>query len=237
MSASALQFDLFGSSVEVIRHRSTNHPRAQVIPPATNWRLVVQTGDPFLNQFLHEEPTCAWFGPRTFAEIVYPSKIVEVTVISFPLALSETISRYLQSPILNGFSASTLSVEFGSDLYTIQHTLEAVLKSHMLKAGKVLATKSDRTLRFRHLNKFGLSKRSRMQIERVTSAAHAITTSSKPLSDIAIENGFYDQPHMNRTFRRYFPFSPNFLRDHAVGGPALYLDVAETYKKVMQRRS
>ena len=51
-----------------------------------------------------------------------------------------------------------------------------------------------------------------------------------PLCDIATSLGYYDQAHMNRVFRRHFPFSPKFLRKQGVYGAALYLDVAETYK-------
>jgi AraC family transcriptional regulator len=47
---------------------------------------------------------------------------------------------------------------------------------------------------------------------RIRSAARALITSDRPISDIALEAGFYDQSHFHRVFRRALGCTPRTWR-------------------------
>jgi AraC family transcriptional regulator len=62
---------------------------------------------------------------------------------------------------------------------------------------------------------FKLSPSEFRQQVRIARAIRRLTASEAPLSAVAVEAGFYDQPHMNRAIRREFAMAPARLR-HAV---------------------
>lgn len=59
----------------------------------------------------------------------------------------------------------------------------------------------------------GTSLRDHVRNLRLARARHLMETTSKTLTDIALEAGFYDLPHFDKTFRKQFGVSPtDFVR-------------------------
>lgn len=61
---------------------------------------------------------------------------------------------------------------------------------------------------------FGMSFHNFVLNQRVERALHLLSTSDRPLKTIAVDCGFYDQPHMNRVFKKQKGATPaTFRRD------------------------
>ena len=59
---------------------------------------------------------------------------------------------------------------------------------------------------------FGCSIKDYLQIVRLKRAIQMVASGRLPLTQIAYENGFADQSHLNRQFRKYFRISPGKFR-------------------------
>jgi AraC family transcriptional regulator len=59
---------------------------------------------------------------------------------------------------------------------------------------------------------FGCSMSRYREYLRVRRAAHEIASSAAPLSRVAIDNGFADQPHLSRVFKRHASVAPGRFR-------------------------
>ena len=234
MQTERTRFEIFGQEGELLVHESKGHPGLQIVPPRTSWNLVLHYRDLFLDEARQPEPKAGWFGPRTVAEIVYPGAEVGVIVVSLPTSLNRAVASYLGTSILAAVQQSSWHEILASpsiEPRRVQDMLEHALSPHCTTPRPSASpSKSDRTTRHRHRVDFGFSARERQQVERAIGTAMALATSSCTLADVAVGQGFHDQAHMHRSFRRHFPFTPSFLKRHVVGGPAMYLDIAEPYK-------
>ena len=75
---------------------------------------------------------------------------------------------------------------------------------------------SPRTVRYRFLRATGLSQSSIRQIERAKQAA-ILLRQGIPISDTVHEVGYFDQPHLTRSFKKWIGHTPaQVLRS---GGP------------------
>jgi transcriptional regulator GlxA family with amidase domain len=75
----------------------------------------------------------------------------------------------------------------------------------------------------------GRSLRDYLQDLRLKRSAVLLLTSSQPLTVIAQECGFYDLPHLDKTFRRRFGMTPHDFRRRGTEGVAL--DADARYKR------
>lgn len=68
------------------------------------------------------------------------------------------------------------------------------------------------TLARAYRQEFGCTIARRIRQLRLDHAASALTTTTTPLSEIALQAGFYDQSHFSNAFRRHFGTSPGLYR-------------------------
>lgn len=66
---------------------------------------------------------------------------------------------------------------------------------------------------------FGLSARQCLNLHQFLRSMHSLHLSSKRLTDIALMNGYYDQSHFIRNFRKYTNMTPGKYRDQKTNVP------------------
>lgn len=77
---------------------------------------------------------------------------------------------------------------------------------------------SDRRLRAAVKEETGLTPAQWRKLIRLEKSSHAITTSTEPLSVVALDTGYADQSHMNRDFMELAGNSPAMLRRTILSG-------------------
>jgi AraC-like DNA-binding protein len=102
-------------------------------------------------------------------------------------------------------------VTFIGDHYTEQLSLDDL--AHLVRMPRVQFARLFRTTT-------GSSLRDHIRTLRLTRARDLMRTTSMTLTDIALESGFYDLPHLDKAFRKQFGMSPNEFQRRPPGDGA-----------------
>ena len=131
--------------------------------------------------------------------------------------------RFMKSN-LNSRKAEQLNSLFHATRYAAEHCLTATVEQMADEA-----CVSFRTLDRLFSANIGLSPKEFLKIERLKFAIGLMRTrSGRSLTDVAIESGYYDQPHFNNDFRKVIGVTPSGFRSMIAADPVCTSELRET---------
>jgi hypothetical protein len=209
--------------VESIMHGRTLSDDSPTRPAESHWHMVFVKKD--------GEVLVVFVGPWTTAGVTHYAEGAEILWIKFKHGAFMPhlpVRRFLDTEtVLPGASSRSFWLK-GSAWEYPDHENAETFVDRLVRNGVLvrdplvdtvlrgrLQELSPRTVRYRFLRATGLSQSSIRQIERAQQAATLLQRGT-PISDTVHEGGYFDQPHLSRSLKKWIGHTPaQILRSSA----------------------
>jgi helix-turn-helix protein len=211
--------------VESIMHGRTLNDDSPIRPAECHWHMV------FVRK--HGEPQVVFVGPWTTVGVAHYAGGAEILWIKFKLGTFMPhlpAGRFLDTEtVLPGASSRSFWLKGSAwefpDHENAETFVDRIVRKGVLVrdplVGDVLRNQpqqvSPRTVRHRFLRATGLTQSRIRQIERAQQAA-TLLQRGNPISDAVHEVGYFDQPHLTRSLKKWIGHTPaQILRSSGLG--------------------